>query len=413
MFYEKNVVQQYFPRTLAIFVLPLLFGIFNRGESSAARHFESSGNAATHANASSGERGEAFYRIKKIVLDAGHGGHDTGCIGQSSKEKDNALAITLAFGRLLEASFPQIEVIYTRKEDVFVNLIDRAQIANYAKADLFISIHCNSLAKRNQKVIGTETYVLGNHRIESNLEVAKRENASIFLEKDYKKTYGDIDPDSPAAEIMLSAWQAAYLENSILLADLIEKQVEKTGRASRGVKQAGFLVLRETAMPSVLVETGYLTNTEDEEILSSEEGRLYMAAVLFDAFSNYRNAVEGRKLAVNEKSMIAVKTLPKGDISSGKEPKPVDPLPKPAFAEPAKVLVKSPSKPDFKILLTTSPTRLNPKRDPLALVGNVVEKEADGKFHYFATGFSSKEEAQKAVSELRSLGFPKAAFVEK
>ena len=231
-------------------------------------------------------------RIKTIVIDAGHGGRDHGCSGKGSKEKDIALNVALLLGQSVEYNFPNIKVIYTRKKDVFIPLHKRADIANRNHADLFISIHCNSIPNASY-VKGSETYVLGLHRAEDNLEVAKRENASILLEDNYKAHYDGYDPNSAEGHIILSMFQNAFLEQSIRFAQLVEQQIHtQAGRKSRGVKQAGFLVLRETTMPSVLIETGYLTNSNDNAFLLTDQGQRQIAFSIYKAFRTYRKEVE-------------------------------------------------------------------------------------------------------------------------
>jgi len=235
--------------------------------------------------------GKAAYRIKTIVIDPGHGGHDPGCLGGNSQEKNLALAIALNLADGIHRQFPDIRIVMTRDADIFVPLHERAAIANRNNADLFISIHCNFIPGKPQ-VKGSETYVLGLHRAEHNLEVAKRENAAILLETDYEKNY-DFNPNAPESHILFSMVQSAYLEQSILLAERIETAfAAQTGRPSRSVRQAGFMVLRNAAMPSVLIETGYLSNAQEETYLSSPEGQLTVANAILTAFSEYKEAVE-------------------------------------------------------------------------------------------------------------------------
>jgi N-acetylmuramoyl-L-alanine amidase len=235
------------------------------------------------------------YKIDKIVLDAGHGGKDPGCHGNQTREKDIALAIVLDLGRKIKEQYPDIEVIYTRNCDVFIPLNERAAIANRSKADLFISVHCNYIGSRNHAT-GSETYVLGLHRAEDNLDVAKRENASIFLEDDFEKTYEGFDPYSTEGHIILSMFQNAHLEQSIQLATHVQSAFKRLERIpSRGVKQAGFLVLRETTMPSVLIETGFLSTDADEKFLMKEESQNEVAGAILRAFTNYKNEVEDQQ----------------------------------------------------------------------------------------------------------------------
>jgi N-acetylmuramoyl-L-alanine amidase len=224
-----------------------------------------------------------------VVLDAGHGGHDPGNLGNGYKEKDIALKIVLDIGRELEKN-PNIKVIYTRKTDVFVDLFKRGKIANEANADLFVSVHCNS---HNSRAHGTETFVLGLHRNQTNFEVAKKENAVIFLEDDYEKNYGGYDPNSPEATIGILLGQEEYLDQSILLASKIEHNfTNKLKRVDRGVKQAGFIVLHQTIMPSVLVELGFLTYKPEGAYLNSKRGQNQMAMSIADAILDYKKTID-------------------------------------------------------------------------------------------------------------------------
>lgn len=224
-----------------------------------------------------------------VVLDAGHGGHDPGNLGNGYKEKDIALNIVLKIGEELERN-PNIKVIYTRKTDVFVDLFVRGKIANEANADLFVSVHCNS---HNSDAHGTETFVLGIHRNQTNFEVAKKENAVILLEEDYKKNYGGFDPNSPEATISILLGQEEYLDQSIMLASLIQDNfTNKLKRVNRGVKQAGFIVLHQTVMPSVLIETGFLTYKSEGAYLNSKKGQNDMVSSIIDAILSYKKSLE-------------------------------------------------------------------------------------------------------------------------
>lgn len=234
----------------------------------------------------------APYKLRKIVLDAGHGGYDTGCQTEHGTEKNNTLAITKRLGALINAQYPDIEIIYTRDKDEFIELNKRADIANKAKADLFISIHCNSTDEASG-ASGTETYVLGNHRKDDNFEVARRENQSILLENDYKTQYDGFDPNSTAAYIIFSLYQNAYLDKSILFAKFVEDNLQsRENRRSLGVKQAGFIVLKETAMPSVLIETGFLNHPRDGQFISSDAGQASIAESVMNAISLFKQTVE-------------------------------------------------------------------------------------------------------------------------
>ena len=226
--------------------------------------------------------------VRKVVIDPGHGGKDPGAVGSKAKEKDIVLAIALKLGGYIESNFNDVEVIYTRTTDEFVGLGRRAQIANENKADLFISIHCNSAA--NRRAYGSETFVMGLHRSQENLEVAKKENAAILYEEDYLETYGGYDPNSPEANIIFSFYQNIYLNQSLIMASLAQDQFrDRAGRHDRGVKQAGFLVLYNITMPGILVEAGFLSNPQEEKYLMSELGQAHIASAIFRAFREYKN----------------------------------------------------------------------------------------------------------------------------
>lgn len=234
-----------------------------------------------------------------VVIDAGHGGHDPGAIGKRGREKNINLNVALKLGKLIEQNCSDTRVVYTRKKDVFVPLHSRADIANNAKADLFISIHTNSVASRNSSVRGTETYTLGLHRTQDNLEVAKKENSVILIEDDYKQRYAGFNPNSSESYIIFEFMQDKNMSQSVSFARLIQTQFRNNAqRVDKGVHQAGFLVLRETTMPSVLVELGYITNRNEEAYLLSESGSSALARSIYLAFMNYRQQRQGNTQVV-------------------------------------------------------------------------------------------------------------------
>lgn len=234
---------------------------------------------------------EERYSLKTVVIDAGHGGKDSGARGRKSKEKDIVLDIALKLGTYIEENIPDVKVIYTRTTDVFVPLNERANIANKNKADLFISIHCNG--NIDSRAYGTETFAMGLHKTDGNLEVAKMENSAILFEEDYTTKYEGFNPHSAESYIIFSFLQNTFLEQSLNYAAFVENEFETRAlRKSRGVKQAGFLVLWKTTMPSVLIETGFLTNPREERYLMSNQGQEYIASAIYRAFKSYKMAIE-------------------------------------------------------------------------------------------------------------------------
>ena len=223
-----------------------------------------------------------------LVIDAGHGGHDAGAVGSITKEKTINLNVALAFGKLVENNCPDVKVVYTRKTDVFVPLHTRADIANRNKADLFISIHTNALPK-GRISRGMETYTLGMHRAADNLDVAKRENSVILIEKDYKQRYQGFDPNSSESYIMFEFIQDHNMAQSVELAKFVQQRTcSSAGRQNKGVKQAGFLVLRETSMPSCLIELGFISTPDEEQFLHSSAGVSRLASGIYQAFVDYK-----------------------------------------------------------------------------------------------------------------------------
>ncbi len=386
------------------------------------------------------------YRVKTVVIDPGHGGKDPGCSGKGTKEKEIALAIALQLGATLEHYFPDVNFIYTRKTDVFIPLDRRAKIANEHTADLFISIHCNNFPKSG-RVKGSETYVLGLHRADDNLEVAKRENAAIYYEDNYQETYGGYDPNSPEGHIILSMYQNAYLEQSISFANKIERNIKRnTQHKSRGVRQAGFLVLRETTMPSVLVEAGYLSNASDNRYLDSAEGKAQVVSAIAQAFSEYKKEVEGKGITISPQAYAqpvkriqkrnnnVVKSNQKSKIKESRTFK----IKAPEYTAKAgsngltrQSLIIPSQKSEYnateqytdqpsvktaniqyKVLLANTDQLIDTERGPWVNVPYPVQVIRDGQhFKYVATGFENFEAAVSAKSKLRKIGFDEAFLV--
>lgn len=231
-------------------------------------------------------------KVNTVVIDAGHGGKDPGTRGGSIKEKNVALAVALELGRQIKEEMPDVKVLYTRSTDVFIELGERSAFANRNNADLFISIHCNSTPS-SRSARGTETFVMGLHKTQGNLDVARRENSVILQETNYKQKYKGFDPNSPLAHIMLANYQSAFISSSLRLADLIEKKFQSVSeRDSRGVKQAGFLVLWRTSMPCVLIETGFLSSPDEERYLGSKDGQEEVAKSILQAFKTYKREMD-------------------------------------------------------------------------------------------------------------------------
>lgn len=234
------------------------------------------------------------YGVNKIVIDPGHGGHDPGAIGKHCKEKDIVLKVALKLGAYIEENFDDVEVIYTRKDDTFIVLNDRAKIANKAKADLFISIHANAV--NNSAVFGAETFVMGTHVNEANLKLAQKENSVIEFEDNYQEEYKGFDPNSTESYLIFNFMQNAFREQSIDFATLVQQQYAKrVGRSDRQVKEAGFLVLAATTMPSVLTELGFVSNPKEEAFLISSQGQDYLASALFRAFRDYKVKMDAKQ----------------------------------------------------------------------------------------------------------------------
>jgi len=236
---------------------------------------------------------EVDATIRTVVIDAGHGGKDPGCVGARGKEKDIALGIALKLGDYIEKNVPDVKVIYTRKTDVFIPLYQRAAIANKNEADLFISVHVNSSTRPEPR--GPSTHVLGEHRANENFDVAIRENSVILLEDDYETIYEGFNPESTESYIMFSLMQKTYYKQSIEFAAMVQDEMrERARRHDRGVVQQGILVLAQTSMPGVLVETGFISNPEEEKYLLSDQGQEILASAIYRAFKGYKLRIEDR-----------------------------------------------------------------------------------------------------------------------
>jgi N-acetylmuramoyl-L-alanine amidase len=243
--------------------------------------------------------GDETERLRTLVIDPGHGGQDPGALGAKSKEKDIVLAVGLKLGQLINEKNNDVKVIFPRSSDVFIPLHERADIANRNKADLFISIHAN--ANNNRTIFGSETYSMGLHTNEKNLEVAQKENAVITFEKDYSTHYEGYDPNSAESFIIFQLVQNTYMGQSLEFAGFVQNNFEKQAkRYNRGVRQAGFLVLWKTAMPSVLIEVGFVTNPTEEKYMLTEEGQLKLANAIYKAFSEYKIQIESKSVFTHE-----------------------------------------------------------------------------------------------------------------
>jgi len=264
-------------------------------------------------------------KIRTVVIDPGHGGKDSGTMGTKRfkiYEKHIALAVSLKLGNYIKKLFPEIEVIYTRDSDVFLELKERTEIANTANADLFISVHCDGFT--NPQPFGASVFVMGMSKLKANMDVAMRENSAIYLEDNYQQKYEGFDPQSPESYIVFSLMQNMYLNQSLKIAEEVEKEfATRANRKSRGVKQAPFYVISRTNMPSILIECGFLTNPKEEEYLHSAKGQDYLASAIFRAFRSYKESFEGISSATDpvvelKKQEVVEILAPKKEIITDK-----------------------------------------------------------------------------------------------
>jgi N-acetylmuramoyl-L-alanine amidase len=355
---------------------------------------------------------EGAYRIRRIVIDPGHGGRDPGAVGLRSKEKDIVLAISLKLGNYINEYLPDVEVLYTRTTDEFIELHRRAEIANKNNADLFISIHAN--ANTNKSVRGTDTFVLGQGRTKENLEVAMKENAAILLEDNYNEQYEGFDPNSSESYIIFSFMQSAFVGHSLNFASHVQNQFrERVGRIDRGVRQAGFLVLWQTTMPSALIEVGFISNADEERYLMSEEGQTYIASAIFRAFRDYKVSIEKRSDALfastgrstngasqQEAEVKILEEVLKGQASLESSAYPIQDSNDPVLKD--EII--------FKVQIGSSRNRIPMNSDFFKGLSNVEVFESDGLFKYVVGNASSVEEVSAYRKELTAK-FPDAFVV--
>ena len=334
----------------------------------------------------------------KVTLDAGHGAHDFGAVYSGRIEKNIALAIALKVGKILE-SYPKIDVIYTRKTDVFIDLVERANIANRADSHIFVSIHCN--ANKNLAADGTETYVMGMTKVASNLEAAKKENAVITLEKDYKQKYEGFDPNSPETMIGMTLMQEEYLENSISLASKVEDAFALLGKKLRhgGVKQAPYMVLHKAYMPRVLIETGFISNPVEGELLNSEQGQNDIARGIADAIISYKNEYfgDGGAETFGEKPSQMIKENPVKSTDS---------------AELNKTIIKKDTLGSiYKIQLSASKKKIALEPKNFKGLRNVSLVYEDNIYKYLYGETSDYEDAKNQLKDVKSKGYDSAFLI--
>lgn len=344
----------------------------------------------------------------RVTLDAGHGDHDFGAVYSGRVEKNINLALVLKVGKILEQN-PKIEVIYTRKTDVFIDLIERANIANRADANIFVSIHCN--ANKNTAASGTETYVMGMSKVASNLEAAKKENSVITLEKDYKEKYEGFDPNSPETMIGMTLMQEEYLENSISLASKVEDRFADLGKEIRqgGVKQAPFMVLHKAYMPRVLIETGFISNTIEGNLLNSEEGQNEIASAIADAIVSYKReyfSADTTDSFAERPSQKIIEKPVKDTVTVGKS-KPVTAIP--AVNKDANTIDTSGTIYKVQLSSSTKKVELKPSNFKGLAAISVVSEGKFFKYMYGAT--ANYNDAKRLLEEAKSKGFDSAYLI--
>lgn len=345
------------------------------------------------------------YEIKTVVLDAGHGGKDPGAQSNGYNEKDVTLKIVKLLGAKIKKEFPDVNVIYTRDSDVFLELRERTAIANRNHADLFISVHCN--ANKKTAPYGSETFVMGLHKSKENFEVSKRENASILLEDNYQENYDGYDPNSDESNIIFTLLQNVHLDQSLTLAKNIQDRYEARGRHNRGVKQAGFLVLYTASMPSILTEVGFISNAEERAYLISSSGQDEIAQNIFEAFRQYKRNVEG--LPDDTKSYGKTYTAP-AEVKT----KQVAVEKQVTTEKKVATEKKKEAKPVtyYKIQFMTTSSKINTKEKKFSKMKTISYTKVDNKYKYTTGKFKSKSEAQEYLKSVKKMGYKDAFIVE-
>ena len=330
-------------------------------------------------------------KIKTIVIDPGHGGKDSGTMGTKRfkiYEKHVALSVSLKLGKYISENFPEVEVIYTRNSDVFLELNERTEIANNANADLFISIHCDGFT--NPKPSGASVFVMGMSKLKANMDVAMRENAAIYLEDNYQQKYDGFDPKSPESYIVFSLMQNTYLNQSLSFAEEVENQFStRANRKSRGVKQAPFYVISRTNMPSILVECGFLTNPKEEEFLHTDIGQDYIASAIFRAFRSYKESIEIEDIKSNQKVVKNDSMFVSKNENVSEE----------IFNEPQLL---------FKVQIGTFLKSMLNQKQFIEL--DAEEIKVNGTYKYYVSSGKDKQKAEKLKIYLQDIGF-KGAFL--
>lgn len=357
-----------------------------------------------------------------LVIDPGHGGRDAGAIGKISKEKTINLNVALAFGRYVENNCPDVSVVYTRKTDVFIPLHERANIANRHKADLFISIHTNALP-RGRKARGLETYTLGMHRAADNLDVAKRENSVILIESDYQRHYEGFDPGSAESYIMFEFLQDRNMEQSVEMARLIQKRTcAVAGRNNMGVKQAGFLVLRETSMPGCLVELGFISTPDEERYLNTKGGIDALGRGLYQAFVEYKGKLNRGSAVVSEPAPTKKVNDDEVQASKKKEQQILQPVQsetvknKKATVSDAEPEKEKPTEanesvqPVFKVQIASSTSRIKTTDKQFKGLANVGSYQENGLYKYTYGSSENYNEIYRLRKEVAKK-FPQAFIV--